>query len=277
MAFKSRLCKNNTTDYIRETFAATPLKVPEARMAPLIVLASHNDETKFRGDLKFLLKDTAAFNIAINTTPVADVAMERTRKMDINAGFNILDGFFKALQFSPITLGLVLKGVKEISLSFSNTQRNWVDLGQLGQAVRNNTIDTQNPALGVFTGEEPADMLLITDAIVSPSFTINDESGSDTSFDASIPLIEKVIADGKLGVQVEKTAKTSISFTNTIPLTFAFSCVKLKYHPETGSVSIMENVTPRKSKGANGQQTEETTPLVLLDDDDFHPGLLSVD
>jgi hypothetical protein len=275
MSFRKRLCKNQTTEFLRDTFSATPLKVPEERMKPLMVLASVDDETKFRGELKFLLKDTSAFNLPVQSTIVSDVSTQRTGTMDADVGFSILDGFFKSLNFNSVALGFVLKGVKQMSLSFTNVQRQWIDLGALGQAVGRNNIDTENASLAVFVGEDAADMLLVTDAIVSNSFSINDESGSDTAFDASIPLIEKFVADGKLAVKVAKTSKTTITFTNATPLTFAFSCVKLEYDAATGKVAIRENVTPKR--GLLPGDPERFTPHVLLDENEAMPGMLTLD
>lgn len=274
MSLKFRLCKNDTTTWLRETFSATPLKVPEARIQPLTILAYKDEETNFRGHLRYLLQNTEAFKLTVETAPVADVALQRTKKVDVDMGLSILDGFFKALKMDSIALGLVLKGVKEMSLSFTNVQRRFVDLGALGQSVKTNRIDLTNPSIGVFTGGEPAEMLVISDAIVSPGFTINNESGRDDAFDLSVPMVEKYIADAKLGVKVQKSSKSSISFEGQDALTFAFSCVRVLFDPVTGALSLMETVNPKKD-------TDPAAPPVVqkrvLDDDLFEPAMLSVD
>jgi hypothetical protein len=274
MSLKFRLCKNDTTTWLRETFSATPLKVPEARVQPLTILAYKNEETNFRGHLRYLLQNTDVFNPAIESAPVANVSLQRTKKVNIDLGLSILDGFFKALKMDNVALGAALKGVKEMSLSFANVQRRFVDLGALGQAVKNNRLDLTNPSIGVFTGDKPSDMLVISDAIVSTGFTINNESGREDAFDVNVPLVEKYITDAKLNVKVEKNSKNSISFEGQEPLTFAFSCVRVLFDPGTGALSLMETVNPKRDTDPNAPPVVQK---MVLDDDLYEPAMLSLD
>lgn len=274
MSLKFRLCKNDTTTWLRETFSATPLKVPEARIQPLTILAYKNEETNFRGHLRYLLQNTDLFNPAIEAAPVANVSLQRTKKVNIDLGLSILDGFFKALKLDNVALGTTLKGVKEMSLSFSNVQRRFVDLGALGQSVKNNRLDLTNPSIGVFTGDQPSDMLVISDAIVSTGFTINNESGREDAFDVNVPLVEKYITDAKLNVKVEKNSKSSISFEGEEALTFAFSCVRVLFDPATGALSLMETVNPKRDTDPDAPPVVQK---MVLDDDLYEPAMLSVE
>lgn len=277
MAFKIRICKNDTTTWLRETFQATPLRVPEARVQPLIVVAHQDRDTQFRGELNFLLKNPDAFAMDYNIDAVANVALQRTKKVDIEVGLSILDGFLQGLKMSPAAVGVALKGVKEISFSFNNVQRRWLDLGKLGLQLRNNELDLQHPAVKIFTGDDPPTMLLVSDALVSNSFGINLESGRDDAFEAGIPAIQQYIADAKLNVKVQSTLKKSITFEGENPLTFAFSCVRLEFDPATGDISLMEAVNP-KSKGLESNKELRAEPVaVALDEDEYEPGLLSWD
>ncbi|HEY0608580.1 MAG TPA: hypothetical protein VGD35_02965 [Chitinophaga sp.] len=274
MSLKFRLCKNDTTTWLRETFSATPLKVPEARIQPLTIMAYKNDEANFRGQLRYLLQNTDQFNPPVETATVANVSLQRTKKVNIDLGLSILDGFFKALKMDNVALGATLKGVKEMSLSFTNVKRLYVDLGALGQSVKNNRIDLSNPSIGVFTGDKPADMLVISDAIVSPGFTINNESGREDAFDVNVPLVEKYIADAKLNVKVEKSSKNSISFEGQEPLTFAFSCVRVLFDSASGALSLMETVNPKRDTDPDAPPVVQK---MVLDDDLYEPAMLSLD
>ena len=277
MAFRIRICKNDTTTWLRETFQATPLRVPEAKVQPLIVVAQQDKNVQFRGELGFLLKNPDAFAVAFNTDAVANVALNRTKKVDIEVGVSILDGLLQGFNMSPAAVGLALKGVKEISFSFNHVQRRWLDLGKLGLQLRNNALDLAHPAVKIFTGDQPPTMLLVSDAIVSNSFGINLESGRDDAFEAGIPAIQQYVADAKLNVKVQSTLKKSITFEGENPLTFAFSCVRLEFDPATGDISLMEAVNP-KNKGLDSNEELPTEPvLVALDEDKFEPGLLSWD
>ncbi len=277
MAFRFRICKNDTTSWLRDTFQATPLRVPEARVQPLIVVAQKDKNIQFRGDLDYLLKNPGALAVSPNVDAVANVALQRTKKVDIEIGLSILEGFLEGLKMSPAAVGVALKGVKEISFSFSNVQRRWLDLGKLGLPLKTNTLDLEHPAVKIFTDDDPHTMLLVSDAIVSNSFGINLESGREDAFEAGIPAIQKFIADANLNVQVQSNLKKSITFQGDTPLTFAFSCVRVEFDPTTGAIALMEEVNP-KTRGLESLEEVPTVPIAAtLDEDEFEPGLLSWD
>lgn len=279
MAIRFRICKNDTTDWLRATFGATPLRVPEARVQPLIVVAQKNKTTQFRGELHYLLEQPQAFNLNIREDPVADVALERTRKIDISTGMSILEGFLQGLEISPAAVGVALKGVREISFSFSKVQRRWADLGSLGLVLKKNPLDLSHPSVRIFTGDDPHRLLIISDAIVSRGFDIHIESGGETSVEAGIPAIQEYIAQANLNVKVSSNRKQSISFEGETPLTFAFTCVRAEFDMQTGAVSLMESVSPKSvDKAYDSGETEQLrTVAAVLDEVETAPGFLSWD
>lgn len=275
MALKFKLCKNDATTWLRETFQATPLRVPEERVQPLIVVGQNGSNIQFRGELKFLLQNPDALNITPNEGAVANVALDRTKKVDVSVGLNILDGFLQGFQLSPAVVGLALKGAKEISFSFSNVKRRWIDLGELGLQLKTNPLVIDHPAINIFKGDDKSTFLIVSDAIVSNSFSINVESGRDDSLDAGIPAIEKFIADAKLNIKVQTNLKKTISFEGDKPLTFAFSCVHVIFDESTGAISLMEGVNP---KSLHDGDNETIAPLkAILDPNEVTPGMLSWD
>ena len=275
MAIQFRLCKNDATTWLRETFQATPLRVPEERVQPLMVIGQNDNKIQFRGDLKFLLEDPNALSIIPNEGVVSNVSLQRTKKVDISIGLNILDGFLQGLQLSPSVVGASFKGVSEISFSFTNVFRRWIDLGELGLQLKNNKLASEHPSLNIFRGNNPATFLIISDAIVSNSFSINLESGREDSFDLGIPAIQKYITDAKLKVKVSSSLQKNITFEGEKGLTFAFSCVRVVFDEITGAISLMEGVNPRSIKASDDSNKEPI--LAILDEDEYTPGLLSWD
>lgn len=278
MAFRFRICKNDTIDWLRDTFQATPLRVPEARVQPLMVVAYQEDKVQFRGELQFLLQYPEHFNLSLQTGKVANVALQRTKKMDISVGMSVLEGFLQGFQMSPASVGLALKGAKEVSFSFSNVERRWVDLGQLGGQLKTNQLDLENPASKIFVSEEPPLLLIVSDVIVCRSFELNIESGNDTSLEASIPAIQKAVADAKLKVKVESKSAQSIAFEGEEFLTFAFSCVRAQLDTTTGAVALMEQINP-KSRGTEKSEEDPVATIEkhLLDEVTVKPGFLNWD
>lgn len=271
MGINLRLCPNDTTKWLRETFGASPLKVPEARIQPLMIIAKKGDKIDMRGELKYLFKDSVELDFPLREDTVANTALQRTTSVDTDFGMKVLDGFLQAFKMSSASVGAALKGSTAISFSFSNVKRRWADLNHLGATIKNRGLDLTHPSLGIFKGEEAVDMLLITDVIISNSFTINQEKGRDDGFELGLPLIEKYVADLDVNVKMKENTNKSITFEGSEYLSFAFSCVRLEFDLNTGTIGIMETA-PRGTDG------DSAAPLITpIDVNSHRVGMLTWD
>lgn len=267
-----RICKNDITDLLKETFNAFPLRVPETRMQPLVVMGQKGSKMDFRGQLQYFLKDGQPIAVDIQESTMADASLKRSQSISLNFGLKILEGFLSGFGMAPAPIGASLKGVRDISFSFTNSVRRYIDPAQLGSVLRGRHIDLQHGSLGVFKGEDPYQMLLVSDAIVSKSFTLNIEKVNENEFDASLPELQPYLADVDAKVKVDIQSGKSITFEGEAYLTFAFSCLLLEMDRETGALAIGETV---RSKGVRGEQ--EATSYAVLDEDDFEPGLIEIE
>ncbi|CCH54209.1 hypothetical protein BN8_03357 [Fibrisoma limi BUZ 3] len=270
MSFQIRLCRNDTTSYLRDTFKATPLLTPEARVKPLMVVARRNNDVQFRGELRFLLDDPT-WSFDLRDEPVSSASLDKTRTLDAGLGLQILQGFLKGLNAGNAPIQASMNGIKSLSLSFQNVRRHFADLNELGLALASRRLNVSHPSLGVFLGEDPYQMLLVSDAIVSSEFSINNESAGEGSLEAGVPALHDYLAKAKTNLKRVVNTKSSITFEGNQLLTFAFSCVRLDVDPATGALQIMEAVTLR------GDGTQESQPRIVLDNDLNEPGLLVFD
>ena len=267
-----RICKNDITDLLRETFNAFPLRVPETRVKPLVVMGQKGKHMDYRGELQYLLDTDEPVAVEVRESTMADTALQRSQSISIGFGIKILEGFLSGFGMSPSPLTASLQGVDKISFSFTNSKRQFIDPGQLGQALRGRNIDIQHPALGIFRGEDPFRMLLVSDAIVSNSFTVNLEKVRENEFKASLPALQAYASDADAEIKLTTNGTRSINFKGKEDLTFAFSCLLLEMDPQTGALSIGQTV---RSKGAGG--AEEATPYATIDEDAFEPGMIEFD
>lgn len=276
-----RICKNPTTEWLRKTYRATPLRIPEARYQPLRILSQDGNDISYLGELKYLLSDGNALNVELQNSQMADSSLEQTKTMNVDVGFNILNGFFKALKMEPVAISTAFNRVKELSFSFTSVNRNYIDILQLGSVLANIPINIKNPALDLFKKNDDMKMLLLTDAITSNGFSINDHTKGNGGLNIDVPLIEKYIAEGKLNVKMSNDRKSSVSFSGHDPLTFAFACAVIEPDWNTGLLSVKELFNPRKAleSGSEDIATVEENQLnykMVLDDDENEPALLSI-
>ncbi len=279
MAFRFRICNNDTTSALRDIFGATPVRVPETSIQPLLVIAERDGKTDKRGALHHLLSQPSELTITLREDTVADVNLQRTRSMDWNIGLKLLEGFFHGFGLPSATLGANLNNGKEMSLSFHQVRRRWIDRNELGTALRNRTLDLSHPSARIFSGEAPFRLLLVTDAILSNGFTIQLTGAGQGQGNFSLPEIRQIVSDANASVRVSGNSSNSISFDGPELLTFAFSCILLEADPNTGELSVGTDVSVHwKNVGGNSADAAAATPEpVELDENLFEPGLLDWD
>jgi hypothetical protein len=137
-------------DTLRETFAATPVRIPETRIQPLSALAATSDNASFRGQLEPLLAGRHGLEVPVAESPMAALAGKRSRSIRWSVGLKILDGFLQGLGLPGGSLAANMRGAERVSYSFANLLRRFVDLNQLGQALSGRRIRRTNPAAAIF-------------------------------------------------------------------------------------------------------------------------------
>ena len=282
MGFHLRICKNKTTDLLRDIFHATPVTPPESTIRPLFVLSRLDGKISRRGELKFLFpkKYHKALQLQFSRHRVADTALQRTQTVNMGLGLNIMGALLQGFKIDTTPVAAALRGAKEISFSFTNIERISVDVNELGAALSGKHLDLKNASAKIFLGSEsPAEMLLITDVLSSNMMAINTESTREQNFKINLDALESVIASADLKVKVHQHQENSIVFEGEEPLTFAFSCIRVYVDEQTGALTLGEAVEVRAARDAKGEPGN-TLPLqeyVDLDDDPMTPGFLSWD
>ncbi|MEY3052948.1 MAG: hypothetical protein RLY31_2733 [Bacteroidota bacterium] len=280
MTFNFRICKNDTTSALREMFGATPVRVPESSIQPMLVIAERHGKTDRRGELHHLLSQPSALRVDIHEDTVADVNLQRTRSMDWRVGLKLLDGFFQGLRLPSAALGARMNNGKEMSLSFRHVRRRWIDKNELGTALRDRKLDLSHPAARIFSGENAHRLLLVTDVILSNGFSIDLSGSGSGERSISLPEIQQIVTDANSAVSVSGNSNNSIAFEGPEFLTFAFSCVLLQVDPDSGllTVGTAVSVDTKPIGTTPGYESAAVPPEpVDLDDDLFEPGLLDWD
>lgn len=281
MAFRLRICRNQTTDLLRNTFHATPVTPPESTIQPLFVLSRTDGKISRRGDLKFLFpkKYHKALNLEFSHNRVADTALQRTQKVDIGMGVQIMGALLQGFQIDTAPVTAALRGAKEISFSFTNIERVSVDVNELGAVLSGKHLDLQNASAKIFLGtESPSEMLLVTDVLSSNMMAINTESTNSQDFKINLDALESAIASADLKVKVKKQQNQSIVFQGEAALTFAFSCIRVYVDGQTGALTLGESIEVRAAREERGlEMAPPKQEYVQLDDDAMTPGFLSWD
>lgn len=279
-----RICKNDITDTIREHFGANPLKIPESRIQPLILLEIKSNRMDFLGSFKHLIKGGMPVDVTPKNSKVPDVSGVKTKKVSANFGAKILDNFLKAFKMDPVAINAATKHAKTMSFSFKEVNRLYIEPLELGKVLSEHQVkgDQNNMFVKRIIDDGKLRLALITDALVSKTFSLSTYGENDTGADIEMPLLEGLIADLEAGFKVEKTAKNEITFTGEEALTFAFSCVEIIVDRKTGQFSRGDWLKKvRSAKGMDALDEIEVSDEEwnknakwLIDSDQANPLLL---
>lgn len=234
MSLFKLFCKDDAlVNAIRETFHANPLRIPEERVQPLTVIATKRRKSFFRGKLGAIPSD-----LVLKTSRMANVSGKKTRGMDVGIGLSISQGFLKGFGASGFDINTALRNVKEVSFSFHNVQRKYVDVWQLGSAIKDILIDVNNPAMSIFFKKKGYDCMLIDSVITSSDFTINVEKSAGGEVDFEAPIAQFFDSEIKTGIRINASSGRQLSFEAETPLTFAFSCVQMDFEIDGDILAI---------------------------------------
>lgn len=277
-----RICKNEITDDLRRLFGANPLKIPDETYQPLLMIEIVNNRPKILGQFQELIKGNFDLNLKIETRDLAEISGRKTRKVQFDFGFELLGNFFKGFGMSAIGIESSLKNTKNFTFSFSNVQRKYFSPLALGKVLSENEIyaDPNNFIIEKIIKDKKLKLGLVTDVIISNSFSMNTFDASDNQAKIDIPTIQGYVDNIKAGTKIEKISESEIKFENEKSLTFAFSCIEIQIDPETGKFSRGDWLNDIKAKGITTNVetlSEEELNLqskFLFDDNEFNPLLI---
>lgn len=216
---------------LSEVFHANIIRVPEERLQPLSTLAAKGDKLVYRGTLADLLAGVPPPEIAspsLLTGAMADVQGKRSRKVDANLGLEIMRGFLRGFA-GAASLGVAehFSGALEVSFSFNEVSRVYVDPARVGKLLAGRKLDLQNGVVASFLSDDPWDCLVIDSIVTSRDFTIRVERQSGSEFRLDIPAIESLLSKANAKVSVSNTSSKALTFKGPKALAFAFTCQPL--------------------------------------------------
>ena len=262
-----RICKNNLSDILRDSFQANPVKVPESRILPLIILELEKNKPKYIGNIKYLLQGSEEVEFPIHKGLASNVSNTFSKSTDLKAGFKILDGFLKGIGIDPAVVRASIKGNKTISFAFNNVKTQYIDLLEFGKILNTQDliIDPLNFGINKANGKPPR-LALIDRVIQSNNFSMRVFKENDSSGKIDVPLINDHLSDIKTSIKVDKSSEHEIKFSGDSYLTFAFSCIELFLEEETHKVSRGKTLDNIKS-GIRKAGSEEGSTFEKMDFD----------
>lgn len=223
------LCKSDPIlAFIRATYNAIPLKVPDSRFAPLTVFTSKDRRVRYLGDFTPFVPPERLAKIKTETKDLTDLSGRVSNSMSFSVVFDLLGPFLThllALTQLDLAASVNASAHKDVGvrISLGGSKRTYVQTVLLPLIFKPAPIDF--PALSlVEDGNGKQHPLFLIDAILSAkeiTLSWDDDSGHDVS-----AKLESAIAGHASANSVLRT-KSRLVITGTHRAPFAFTCVEL--------------------------------------------------
>lgn len=216
-----KLCSDDPIlSLLRKTWNANPITVPEERIRPLVVL-SKTKITTYLGPIEDLLVTGPAVSLTSQDSLMANVSATSSKSVSLDLGLQVMDGFLKGFGVGSGTVKSAFEDTTEISFSFQNVSRNYINSTALSKLLKNRKFDPNDPIVKKFIDEE-AKCLIITSVITSNNFTMKKEQHGGANIDFNVDAISNSLStDNK--VEVSSSNSLEISFKGKKQLAFAYT------------------------------------------------------
>lgn len=266
-------------DLLHHELQANISRVPDGRLAPLSVLEHLADSRiKYRTQLPFILSRPTDLDLNdsyIEEKPMANISGEKTTRMDTAFGLKILRGFLQGFGVGFPNIDTYFKDTLKVSFSFENVKISWIDNGLLGDALKSQTIDRQNPVNAGFFADPPSKLLVVDAIITSSHFAMHVEETSISDFSINIQALKKELGKGETKLQAVETDNRTVVFKGKKPLPFAFTCLWIRLDA-TGRVVSMPPFSKKVRQVLRGASSSINLEKFQIKDPET-PSLLDFD
>lgn len=222
-----KICNDDAlVNNLQKVFKANIVRIPEAKMRPLTVLAITPEKPHFWGYLdEFTESPLPNYESALQESQMADISGKRTKDVKVEIGLQILDGFLKGFNLPSAAISSKFTGAKTVSFSFQEVVRYFISPGKIGGILKGQALDIDNGSNAIFLKKE-ARLFLIDSVITSKDFSINVEKTNSNDFSLDVPAIQQIIGNANTDVHIESHSGLDLNFHGSTPLAFAFTCIE---------------------------------------------------
>jgi hypothetical protein len=228
MSFFSFCRSDPLLDFIRATYGAVPLKVPDGRFKPLTLIAVQDRKARYLGTLEELATSPTWIAPKASSAELADVSTKLSQEVSWDVAVGLLAPFLSTMletDLTPIDASLkaAAKESEGVRIAIGRARRTQLNPLGLARSIGSKThrlpsnIDRDLARVG-------GAALYIVDGVLSAR-ELTMELGGTNASDAAAALEVKLAAKVKADRLLRSTSKLVISGTNRTP--FAFTCLRI--------------------------------------------------
>ena len=255
MPFTS-ICKSDPImDFLRSTYDAIPMRIPDSRIQVFTIFTAEDKKVRYLGDLKQLPGDTRWSSLRTDETDLPDVSKNTSSRVSLSVLLDLLGPFVSAMTGVPqLNLPVALDGSRHrdvgARITLTRSKRTFVQPLAFAAAF------TGSPAkfpkeLNLDSGSEQEYPLFIVDSVLSAK-EITLTMDGDSSGEIGLRLEEEIA--GKTSTDYVIRSKSRLVITGKKRAPFAFTCLQLDTNKKKEITGLrLARKVPRL--GATGVQT----------------------
>jgi hypothetical protein len=238
------------------------VRIPRANVAPNDMIGKAKDTLRL-GKLSQLIVASSSPEPPITAGAASNISGQRTSKMKVGIGLNVLEPIIGALAGATLGATLGYEKAQKLQFQFDDVMQDAVDPALVGRYLRAAEVDVQNPVLKKYLLGKNAQLLLIMETLKSSKLTVQSEGSSSTNFGLDVPVIQATVS-GKLNVDVSKANQGQVSYTGQNPLVFGFKAMRVAIID--GQLDVTDIAPSDISLAMGGFAATDTVELLDFDE-----------
>jgi len=216
------LCKDPVTQDLNKR-GYNLVKLPRVGIEPLDVLGLDGESMEKLGAISEVWTSPIAAPVPGAPAAAAGINGAKSSDIDVGIGLKLLSNALAGLGggISLPSLTTAFKRARKIAFTFENVESTSISPFSLGKFLSQGTLDTANPFVSQYFGNDETQEFIIFDVLKSDSLSVTVKGESGASVDADIGAL-----NGALNANVKTTVGTAgsseITFKGLTKVTFAF-------------------------------------------------------
>jgi len=216
------MCKDPVTQELNRR-GYNLVKLPRVGIEPLDVLGRDGDSMEKLGSVTEVWTSTVPAPTAGAPAPAAGIGGQKTSDLDVGIGLKLLSNVLSGLGggISLPSLNAAFKRSKKVQFEFVNVESSSVTPFALGKFLASGTLDTTNPFVTHYFGNDETQEYIIFDVLKSDTITVTSKNESGVAVDADIGALSGALS-ANVKVNAGATGSSELTFKSAVKATFAF-------------------------------------------------------
>jgi hypothetical protein len=220
-------CKDPQLTYLNN-LGYNVVRLPRKGIDPLDVLGRDDKSNELLGTIGQIWSSTLQPPQPGQPQPAQNINGQKTQSLDLSIGLKVLSSILGGMGAAAPQLNFAYNKAKKVSFSFSNVQSVSVDAFALGKYLSAGDLDTNNPFVTRYFGEDDTEAYIITEILQSDRISVTGQDTSGTNVGVDLPSIQSAVG-AKVTVSSSSSANTELTYQGQEMLAFGFKVFRIDY------------------------------------------------